>query len=74
MSQRLRESCSELGGREGGRRKGSRELLPGAILQREGTQSSTVISFHLQPAQSRILIADIPLPWCLHTHDGPECL
>lgn len=60
MTQRWRE-------RWGGGRSPS-----GAILQRgEGMQSSTVISLHLQPAPSRILIAHIPQLQCLpNPHNG----
>lgn len=66
----------EEGGWEGGgreRRKGGRSPS-GAILPRtEGMQSSTVISLHLQPAPSRILIVHIPQLKCLpNTHNGPR--
>ncbi len=60
------------GGRDGERRRGAGRSPSGAILQREeGMQSSTVISLHLQPAPSRILIARIPQLQCLpNPHNG----
>lgn len=59
-----------MGGREGEkqqlRKRGGGRSPSGAILPtEEGTQSSTVISPHLQPAPSRILIARIPQLLCL---------
>lgn len=54
------EKETEKGGREEGR------SASGAILpSEEGKQSSTVISLHLQPVPSRILIAHIPQLHCL---------
>jgi len=64
MTQRWRERWGERGWaeteKEGGRSPS------GAILPRtEGMHSSTVISLHLQPAPSRILIVHIPQRKCL---------
>lgn len=56
----------ERGGEAAAKEKGGGRSPSGAILPtEEGTQSSTVISPHLQPAPSRILIARIPQLLCL---------
>lgn len=60
-----------MGGGEQGAGGGGCRSPSGAILKRrEGTQSSTAISLHLQPAPSRISIAHIPQLQCLpNTHN-----